>query len=155
LAQTADLALVTLAGREWAVPATKKFTTQLVAMAVLATALARDPIALALVVAGQLVLRAWPGRSVCTPTHPAGSTRSPRPTPVKHHSSDETGPVSQTAERDRCGFGARQQELDTNFRSPAFDRAKKEVALVISSGANIKAMQLMLDRESAAMTWTR
>jgi len=62
LAQTADLALVTLAGREWAVPATKKFTTQLVAMAVLATALARDPIALALVVAGQLVLRAWPAR---------------------------------------------------------------------------------------------
>ena len=42
LAQTADLALVTLAGRERAVPATKTFTTQLVAMAVLATALAPD-----------------------------------------------------------------------------------------------------------------
>ena len=46
LALTADLALVTLAGREWAVPATKTFTTQLVAMAVLATALAPDPTAL-------------------------------------------------------------------------------------------------------------
>ncbi len=43
LAQAADLALLTLAGRERAVPATKTFTTQLAAMAVLATALAPDP----------------------------------------------------------------------------------------------------------------
>jgi len=46
LAQAADLALVTMAGRERAVPATKTFTTQLAAMAVLATALAADPVAL-------------------------------------------------------------------------------------------------------------
>ena len=46
LAQAADLALVTLAGPERAVPATKTFTTQLTAMAVLATALAPDPKAL-------------------------------------------------------------------------------------------------------------
>src|SRR5680860_1052034 len=43
LAQAADLALVTQAGPERAVPATKTFTTQLTAMAVLATALAPDP----------------------------------------------------------------------------------------------------------------
>jgi glucosamine--fructose-6-phosphate aminotransferase (isomerizing) len=42
LAQAADLALVTRAGHERAVPATKTFTTQLTAMAVLATALAPD-----------------------------------------------------------------------------------------------------------------
>ena len=46
LAQAADLALVTQAGPEEAVPATKTFTTQLTAMAVLATALAPDPGAL-------------------------------------------------------------------------------------------------------------
>ncbi len=46
LAIAADLALVTLAGPERAVPATKTFTTQLAAMAVLATALAPDPSAL-------------------------------------------------------------------------------------------------------------
>jgi glucosamine--fructose-6-phosphate aminotransferase (isomerizing) len=46
LALAADLALVTMAGRERAVPATKTFTTQLAAMAVLATALAADPMAL-------------------------------------------------------------------------------------------------------------
>jgi glutamine---fructose-6-phosphate transaminase (isomerizing) len=46
LAQAADLALVTLAGPERAVPATKTFTTQLAAMAMLATALAPDPCAL-------------------------------------------------------------------------------------------------------------
>ncbi len=46
LARAADLALVTLAGRERAVPATKTFTTQLTAMAILATALAPDPGAL-------------------------------------------------------------------------------------------------------------
>jgi glucosamine--fructose-6-phosphate aminotransferase (isomerizing) len=46
LAQAADLALVTMAGREWAVPATKTFTTQMAAMAVLATALASNPSAL-------------------------------------------------------------------------------------------------------------
>jgi glucosamine--fructose-6-phosphate aminotransferase (isomerizing) len=46
LARAADLALVTLAGPERAVPATKTFTTQLAAMAVLATALAPDPSAL-------------------------------------------------------------------------------------------------------------
>ncbi|MHB1472604.1 MAG: SIS domain-containing protein, partial [Dermatophilaceae bacterium] len=46
LAQAADLALVTMAGPERAVPATKTFTTQLTAMAVLATALAPDPCAL-------------------------------------------------------------------------------------------------------------
>src|SRR5450631_4656955 len=46
LAQAADLALVTRAGRERAVPATKTFTTELAAMAVLATALAPDPMAL-------------------------------------------------------------------------------------------------------------
>jgi glutamine---fructose-6-phosphate transaminase (isomerizing) len=43
LAQAADLAMVTQAGPERAVPATKTFTTQLTAMAVLATALAPDP----------------------------------------------------------------------------------------------------------------
>ncbi|MGV8897594.1 MAG: SIS domain-containing protein, partial [Rhodoglobus sp.] len=42
LANAADLALVTLAGPERAVPATKTFTTQLAAMAVLATALAPE-----------------------------------------------------------------------------------------------------------------
>ena len=46
LAQAADLVLVTLAGTERAVPATKTFTTQLAAMAMLATALAPDPSAL-------------------------------------------------------------------------------------------------------------
>ena len=46
LAMAADLALVTRAGPERAVPATKTFTTQLAAMAVLATALAPDPSAL-------------------------------------------------------------------------------------------------------------
>jgi glucosamine--fructose-6-phosphate aminotransferase (isomerizing) len=46
LATAADLALVTRAGPERAVPATKTFTTQLAAMAVLATALAPDPCAL-------------------------------------------------------------------------------------------------------------
>jgi glucosamine--fructose-6-phosphate aminotransferase (isomerizing) len=43
LAAAADLPLVTLAGRELAVPATKSYTTQLAALAVLATALAPDP----------------------------------------------------------------------------------------------------------------
>ncbi len=46
LAEASDLALVTQAGTERAVPATKTFTTQLTAMAVLATALAPDPCAL-------------------------------------------------------------------------------------------------------------
>ena len=46
LAEAADLAMVTKAGHERAVPATKTFTTQLTAMAVLATALASDPSAL-------------------------------------------------------------------------------------------------------------
>ena len=46
LAAAADLALVTLAGPERAVPATKTFTTQMTAMAVLASALAPDPFAL-------------------------------------------------------------------------------------------------------------
>ncbi|HLT09370.1 MAG TPA: SIS domain-containing protein [Micromonosporaceae bacterium] len=46
LANAADLALVTTAGRELAVPATKSYTTQLAAMAILAGALAPDPQAL-------------------------------------------------------------------------------------------------------------
>jgi glucosamine--fructose-6-phosphate aminotransferase (isomerizing) len=46
LAQYADLALVTRAGPELAVPATKTYLTQLVAMAVLGTALSPDPHAL-------------------------------------------------------------------------------------------------------------
>lgn len=46
LAAEADLALVTVAGPELAVPATKSYLTQLVAMVVLATALAPDPGAL-------------------------------------------------------------------------------------------------------------
>jgi glutamine---fructose-6-phosphate transaminase (isomerizing) len=46
LAREADLALVTRAGHEQAVPATKSYTTQLAAVAVLATALAHDPSAL-------------------------------------------------------------------------------------------------------------
>lgn len=46
LPEAADLALVTRAGPEKAVPATKTFTTQLTAMAVLASALADDPTAL-------------------------------------------------------------------------------------------------------------
>jgi glucosamine--fructose-6-phosphate aminotransferase (isomerizing) len=43
LATTADLALVTRAGPELAVPATKSYLTQLVAMAALGTALAPEP----------------------------------------------------------------------------------------------------------------
>lgn len=43
LARNADLALVTEAGEELAVPATKSYTTQLAAMAILAGALAPDP----------------------------------------------------------------------------------------------------------------
>ncbi|WP_106538044.1 SIS domain-containing protein [Haloactinopolyspora alba] len=43
LAGAADLALVTRAGRELAVPATKSYTTQLAAMAVLADALSSKP----------------------------------------------------------------------------------------------------------------
>ncbi|WP_092861752.1 SIS domain-containing protein [Quadrisphaera sp. DSM 44207] len=46
LAAGADLALVTRAGPERAVPATKTYTTQLAAMAVLGTALAPEPTAL-------------------------------------------------------------------------------------------------------------
>jgi glutamine---fructose-6-phosphate transaminase (isomerizing) len=46
LARAADLTLETHAGVERAVPATKTYTTQLAAMAVLATALAPDPTAL-------------------------------------------------------------------------------------------------------------
>src|ERR671919_1362375 len=46
LARAADLAMVTDAGRELAVPATKSYTAQLVAMAVLAGALAPQPDAL-------------------------------------------------------------------------------------------------------------
>jgi glucosamine--fructose-6-phosphate aminotransferase (isomerizing) len=46
LAEGADLALVTRAGPERAVPATKTYTTQLVAMAVVGTALAPEPTAL-------------------------------------------------------------------------------------------------------------
>jgi glucosamine--fructose-6-phosphate aminotransferase (isomerizing) len=46
LAEAADLAMVTRAGPERAVPATKTFTTQLTAMAILATALGSDPKAL-------------------------------------------------------------------------------------------------------------
>lgn len=46
LALAADLAMVTRAGRELAVPATKSYTTQLAAMAVLAGALAPKPDAL-------------------------------------------------------------------------------------------------------------
>jgi len=46
LARAADLAMVTRAGPEKAVPATKSYTTQLAAMAVLASALAPDPYAL-------------------------------------------------------------------------------------------------------------
>ena len=46
LARAADLVMVTQAGPERAVPATKTFTTQLTAMAVLATALAANPTSL-------------------------------------------------------------------------------------------------------------
>jgi glucosamine--fructose-6-phosphate aminotransferase (isomerizing) len=46
LAAQADLVMVTRAGPELAVPATKSYTAQLVAMAVLATALADEPTAL-------------------------------------------------------------------------------------------------------------
>jgi glucosamine--fructose-6-phosphate aminotransferase (isomerizing) len=46
LARAADLTLVTHAGRELAVPATKTYTTQLAAMAILATSVAPDPHAL-------------------------------------------------------------------------------------------------------------
>jgi len=46
LASAADVALVTQAGVERAVPATKTYTTQLTAMAVFATALSGDPTAL-------------------------------------------------------------------------------------------------------------
>lgn len=43
LAASADLALLTLAGQELAVPATKSYSTQLAALVVLATALAAEP----------------------------------------------------------------------------------------------------------------
>jgi len=43
VAAGADLPLITLAGQELAVPATKSYTTQLAALAVLATALAPEP----------------------------------------------------------------------------------------------------------------
>ena len=43
LARAADLAMTTQAGPEFAVPATKSHTTQLVAMAMIGTALAADP----------------------------------------------------------------------------------------------------------------
>lgn len=46
LAESADLALTTQAGQELAVPATKSYTAQLAAMAILAGALAPDPTAL-------------------------------------------------------------------------------------------------------------
>lgn len=46
LVRDADLALVTQAGPELAIPATKTFTTQLAAVAVLASALAPDPLML-------------------------------------------------------------------------------------------------------------
>ena len=46
LALASDIALITQAGPEYAVPATKSYTTQLVALAVLAGALAEDPTAL-------------------------------------------------------------------------------------------------------------
>jgi glutamine---fructose-6-phosphate transaminase (isomerizing) len=46
LASAADLAMITRAGPERAIPATKSYTTQLAAMAVLAGALAPDPTAL-------------------------------------------------------------------------------------------------------------
>jgi glutamine---fructose-6-phosphate transaminase (isomerizing) len=46
LAHEADLALVTRAGHEQAVPATKSYTTQLAALAVLATGLCADPSAM-------------------------------------------------------------------------------------------------------------
>lgn len=46
LATTADVAMVTQAGPEKAVPATKSYTAQLAAMAVLAGALSREPTAL-------------------------------------------------------------------------------------------------------------
>jgi glutamine---fructose-6-phosphate transaminase (isomerizing) len=46
LAVAADVALITQAGREYAVPATKSYTTQLAAIAVLAGALADDQTAL-------------------------------------------------------------------------------------------------------------
>lgn len=46
LATAADIALVTQAGHEYAVPATKSYTTQLAAMAVLAGALSPQPTAL-------------------------------------------------------------------------------------------------------------
>ena len=46
LAMAADIALITQAGPEHAVPATKSYTTQLAAMAVLASALAEDQAAL-------------------------------------------------------------------------------------------------------------
>jgi glucosamine--fructose-6-phosphate aminotransferase (isomerizing) len=46
LAHAADLTLVTHAGRELAVPATKTYTTQLAAVAIIATAIAPDPHAL-------------------------------------------------------------------------------------------------------------
>jgi glucosamine--fructose-6-phosphate aminotransferase (isomerizing) len=46
LAAAADVALITQAGREYAVPATKSYTTQLAAIAVLAGALADDQTAL-------------------------------------------------------------------------------------------------------------
>lgn len=44
LAEAADLALITQAGAELAVPATKSYTTQLAAMAVLVSALGRRPL---------------------------------------------------------------------------------------------------------------
>jgi hypothetical protein len=126
LAQTADLALVTLAGRERAVPATKKFTTQLVAMAVLATALARDPLALALVVAGQLVLWTWPGRSVCTPTHPRAQQGHPDRRQSSITAVTRLGPFSEQLNVVGVGSGHFSKgPIRTSVRGLSTERRKK------------------------------
>jgi hypothetical protein len=41
------------------------------------------------------------------------------------------------------------------FGSRFLDRAKKELALALASGAKVRAMQSMLGRELTALTWTR
>ncbi len=73
LVGAADLALVTQAGPELAVPATKTYLTQLVAMATLGTALAPDPSAL------DAELDRVPDEVARVLARPPGSTRrSPR-----------------------------------------------------------------------------
>jgi glucosamine--fructose-6-phosphate aminotransferase (isomerizing) len=80
LVAAADLALVTQAGPEVAVPATKTYLAQLVAMAVLGTALAPDPLALDTDldrVAGEVERLLAPARASTRRSRPCARRRTP------------------------------------------------------------------------------